>query len=262
LNGIHTLNVVQLKVVSDDRRERSREEKRRRFLDAASRVIDRDGLGGLTIKAVAEQLDCAVGTIYTYFSSKAALVAALQAEAVATLLGSYRSARETWDQALEDEALEDDLEVLVRLQAFGAFFCAASVVFGDEFELQRLLLTERPPGVSPPELREAMPVVVRLAQVPRELLDQAVAAEVVEDGDNLERVVRWLASLDGVLLLDNLSGVDRHLFRAQHHGRALTADLLTGWGADRADVEVAASHVDRLAALGPLAPPPTGPGFD
>ncbi len=89
-----------------------------------------------------------------------------------------------------------------------------------------------------------------------------MAAHVIEGGDNLERVVRWLAAIDGVLLLDGLHGVDRYLFRAQHHGRALTADLLTGWGADRADVEVAVSYVDKLAALGPLAPPPTGPGFD
>ena len=254
--------MVQLKVVSDNRRDRAREEKRRRFLSAASRVIDREGLAGLTMQAVADQLDCAVGTIYTYFSSKAALVAALQEDAVHTLLASYRTAREVWDPALDDEELADDLRGLVQLQAFGAFFCAAAVVFGDEFELQRLLLTERPPGVSPDELRQTMPVVVRLAEVPRALLDEGVAGGMLDDGDNLERVVRWLAALDGVLLLDGLSGVDRHLFRAQHHGRALTADLLTGWGADRADVEVAASHVDRLAALGPLAPPPTGPGFE
>jgi AcrR family transcriptional regulator len=256
------LNVVQLTVVSDDRRERNRSEKRDRFLAAASRVIGERGLDGLTMQSVADQLDCAVGTIYTYFSSKADLVAALEGEAVGTLVASYRTARETWDAALEEEELDDDLSVLVHLQAYGAFFCAASVVFGDEFELQRLLLTQRPPGVSSDELRQTMPVVVRLVQVPRQLLDQAVDAEVLEAGDNLERCVRWLAALDGVLLLDGLSGVDRHLFRAQHHGRALTADLLTGWGAERVDVEVAASHVDRLAALGPLAPPPSGPGFD
>ena len=59
-----------------------------------------------------------------------------------------------------------------------------------------------------------------------------------------------------MLLVDNLAALDRHLFRAQHLGRALTADLLVGWGADRADVEVAASHVERLTALGPMAPPP------
>jgi AcrR family transcriptional regulator len=258
------LNVVQLTVVSDDRRERARAEKRQRFLVAASRVIDRDGLTGLTMQAVADQLDCAVGTIYTYFSSKAALVAALQEDAVHTLVASYRSAREVWDEALGEPGPDGDgLEAdLVHLQAYGAFFCAASVVFRDEFELQRMLLTERPPGVSPHELRQTMPVVLRLAEVPQGLLDAGVAAGTLDDGDNLERVVRWLAALDGVLLLDGLSSVDRHLFRAQHHGRALTADLLTGWGADRADVEVAASHVDRLAALGPLAPPPSGPGFD
>jgi AcrR family transcriptional regulator len=262
LNGVHNLNVVHLTVVSDDRRERARSEKRDRFLGAASRVVGERGLEGLTMQAVADQLDCAVGTIYGYFPSKAALLAALQEEAVTTLMASYRTGRETWDEALDDEGLEAELRVLVEIQAFGAFFCAASVVLGDEFELQRLLLTQRPPGMAPEELRPTMSVVVRLAEVPRGLLDAAVAAGVLEAGDNLERVVRWLASLDGVLLLDHLGGVDRHLFRAQHHGRALTADLLTGWGADRADVEVAASHIDRLVALGPLAPPPSGPGFD
>ena len=84
----------------------------------------------------------------------------------------------------------------------------------------------------------------------------AVEAGVLDPGDPLERALRWLAALNGVLLLDNLAPLDRHLFRAPHLARALTADLLVGWGASRADVEVAASHVERLAALGPMAPPP------
>jgi AcrR family transcriptional regulator len=254
--------MVHLAPVPDDRRERARDEKRRRLLAGAGRVIDEHGLAGLTMQAVAEQLDCAVGTIYTYFRSKAALLAALQAQAVTTLGASYATAHETWEPLLEAEDLDDGLRTLVDLQAYAAFFCAASVVFADEFELQRRLLTSRPPGVAPEELRESMPVIRQLAEVPGQLVDAAVAAGVIEPVETLERVVRWLAALDGVLLLDSLDAVDRHLFRAQHHGRVLTADLLTGWGADRADVEVAASQVDRLAALGPLAPPPTGPGFD
>ena len=44
---VHTLNVVQLsRACPDDRRERTRDKKRRRYLDAAGRIIDRDGLGG------------------------------------------------------------------------------------------------------------------------------------------------------------------------------------------------------------------------
>jgi len=79
---------------------------------------------------------------------------------------------------------------------------------------------------------------------------------VLRPGNDAERVVRWLAALNGVLLIDNLGPLDRHLFRAQHLARALTADLLVGWGAARPDVEVAASQVERLTALGPMAPPP------
>jgi hypothetical protein len=94
-----------------------------------------------------------------------------------------------------------------------------------------------------------------------EMLDAAVEIQALEPADNLERVVLWLTALNGVLLVDNLAGLDRHLFRAPHLARMLTWDLLTGWGADRADVEIAASHVEKLAARGPLAPPPDGPGY-
>lgn len=245
----------------DDRRERAREQRRARVLAAAGRLIDRDGLTGITMQALADELDCAVGTIYGSFPSKAALLAALQQRAVDTLFASYRTARDGWEVALEDDELDPELTVLVHLAAFGAFFAAASVVFADEFALQRALLGERSDVTSRAEVHEAMPVLLRLLEAPRALLDRGVELEVLTAGDDLERALRWIAALDGVLLLDALAPVDRHLFRAHHHARALTADLLVGWGAERSDVEVAASHVDRLAALGPLAPPPEGPGF-
>jgi AcrR family transcriptional regulator len=256
------LNVVQLSVVSDDRRERVREKKRQRFLTAAGRVIDERGLEGLTMQAVADDLDCAVGTIYTYFASKAELLAALEREAVETLVASYRTARELWDDEVADDDVEPALLALVHLQAFGAFVCAAGMVFADEFTLQRSLLTERPSGTSAEDLQAPMGVLGRWFEVPSQLLDDAVVHAALAPGNSRERVVRWLAALNGVLLLDRLTTLDRHLFRASHHGRALTADLLVGWGADRPDVDVAGSYLDRFSGLGPLAPPPTGPGFD
>jgi len=259
---VHTLNMVHLRVVADDRRERAREEKRQRYLAAAMRILEREGLAGITMQALADELDCAVGTVYTYFPSKAALVAALQQRAIDALYASYRTGREAWDDVLAADDLEPGLAVLVQLVAFGGFFAAASVVLADEFTLQRGLLTERPVASSREEVRRAMPVLLRLLEVPRGLLDEATALGVLEPGDQLERALRWVAALDGVLLLDALAPIDRHLFRAQHHARCLTGDLLVGWGADRADVETAGSHVDRLAALGPLAPPPSGPGWD
>ncbi len=253
---IHTLNMVQLSVVPDDRRERTRDKKRRRFLDAASRIIDRDGLRGVTMQAVADELDCAIGTIYTYFPSKAALLAALQQQAVDTLRASYLTARHGWDAFIAAEVIDADLVHLVQLEAFGAFFVSASVVFADEFDLQRSLMTEPVTIDELDETRRALPVLHRLFAEPVALLGAAGEAGVIRPGHDAERVVRWLAALNGVLLIDNLGPLDRHLFRAQHLARALTADLLVGWGASRPDVEVAASQVERLTALGPMAPPP------
>jgi AcrR family transcriptional regulator len=251
--------MVQLRVVPDDRRQRSRDKKRRRFIDAAGRIIDRDGLRGVTMAAVADELDCAVGTIYTYFPSKAALLAALQQQAVDTLRASYLTARHGWDAFLETESIDDDLVHLVQLQAFGGFFIAASVVLADEFHLQRLLLSEPVAADEVDETKRALPVLHRLFAEPVALLEAATEAGALTASDQRERVVRWLAALNGVLLVDNLGPLDRHLFRAQHLARALTADLLVGWGASRADVEVAASHVERLSALGPMAPWPDSP---
>lgn len=261
MNLVQNVNVVHLVSVPDQRRDRRQHQRRELLLAAARRVLDRDGLDGLTIKAVADECDTSVGTIYNSFPSKAALVAALQAHAVDALRASFTNAQPTWTAYLDDEALEDDLRALVPLCAFGGFWAAASVVLADEFSLQRALLGARVDLRSKDEVRDALTVAHRLLEQPRALLDRAVELELLEPHDNLERALVWVAALNGVLLLEHLSPVDRHLFRASHLATSLTLDLLTGWGADRADVEVAASHVPRLAALGPLAPRPDGPGY-
>lgn len=259
MNVVHTLNVVHLKVVPDDRRERARQAKRQRILGAAGAVIDREGLAGVTMQAVADELDCAVGTLYTAFASKADLLAALQAEAVDTLGASYRTARAAWDEQLAGEDLEPELVALVELAAYGGFVIAAGVVYPDEMALVRALLGEAPP-TAPPLDREAgralLPVLHRLLDPAVERLGAAVEAGGVRPGDDVTRALVWLAALLGALRLDRLAPADRHLFRAGALARSLTEDLLVGWGADRDEVEVAATWVERLSARTPLAPPP------
>lgn len=251
---------THLSVVPDDRRERARRARQRRILAAADALIAEEGLAGVTMQRVADRLDCAVGTLYLYFPSKSALVAALQGEAIETLRTSYEAARHGWDEYLADAGLEADLASLVLLAAFGGHWVAASVVFADEFHLQRALLADKVDFAATEAVRDVLPVLGRLLDHPAGLLAAAAASGVLTPEDPQARALRWIAALNGVLLLDHLAPVDRHLFRAQHLARMLTHDLLTGWGADRADVEVAAAHVERLAALAPLAPPPEPPG--
>ncbi len=268
LNVVHTLNVVQnrkrphLHVVPDDRRERARAKRRRAILQAADDLIAEGGLRGVTMQAVADRLDCAVGTLYLYFPSKAALVAGLQGEAIDTLRASFDTARPTWEAYLEESGLEPDLCSLVRLVGYGAHWVAASVVFRDEFHLQRALLSEPVTIEAEAQVRDVLPVLQRLLGQPMDLVRGAMDTGVLRPADAQAQALLWLAALNGVLLVDALAPVDRHLFRASYLAKTLTRDLLVGWGADLEDIEVATVHVDRLASLGPLAPPPAGPGYE
>ncbi len=211
------------------------------------------------MQAVADELDCAVGTLYTAFESKAALLSALQAEAVATLEASYRSARIGWEEHLDAGDLEEDLIVLVELLAYGGFLAAAGVVFPDEIALVRALLGEAAPTASPIDRssgRELLPVVHRLLDPPASRIDEAVAYGVLTADETEVRALRWVTGSLGVLRLERLAPIDRHLFRAPALARSLTEDILVGWGAVRENVEVASTWVERLGARGPLAPPP------
>lgn len=255
------MKVVHLKAVPDDRRDRARERKREQILDAAESVLASEGLSGLTMAALAEQLDCAIGTLYLYFASKDDLLGALEERAVKTLEASFATAARRWEPELADDELPDDLAALVRLVAFDAFWSAAAVVFADEITLVRDLLATRPPVVSRDERQEIAKRVDALLAIPAELLQIAVDADAIEPGDGRERALRWVAALNGILAVDNLAPVDRRLFRGPHLARQASLDMLVGWGADRGEVEVADTHVDRLAASGPMAPPPELAGF-
>ena len=82
------------------RRARNRAARHDQLMAAATDIVTNDGLHGLTMKAVAERVGCAVGTIYTYFNSKSALLSALQVSAIQTLMDSYHEAAEIWEETL------------------------------------------------------------------------------------------------------------------------------------------------------------------
>src|SRR6476661_1943441 len=128
------------------RRARNRIARHDQLLRSASEITNEVGLDGLTMQAVADRVDCAVGTIYTYFESKSALIAALQISAIQTLLGTYHASAARWDEALEDT--DEAVAALVHLIAFGRLFVAGPDVHPREFELLQMLITSRERVVS------------------------------------------------------------------------------------------------------------------
>jgi AcrR family transcriptional regulator len=237
-----------MNVVQDTRRDRRHDARRAQFLAAARAVAEQDGLDALTIKGLARRLDCAVGTMYTYFPSKGALLAALQADAIERLAAVYDGAADRLESQVD--GLDPDGRALARLVAFGRFIIVAERRMPEEFHLQQQLLAQA--GLADDDhVDEVIPVAFALLARPQALIEDGVARGVLQPGEPFDRTVSWVAAVNGVMTLAGIQHPGAGLFDTGLLADRLTLDLLVGWGADRALLATAAAHVplDRLEEL-------------
>jgi AcrR family transcriptional regulator len=235
------------------RRARNRLERHGAFLATAKRIVAAEGLEALTMQRLAAEVDCAVGTAYTYFPSKSALVAQVQADAIERLTASYLLFR----ARLAGQALDGvtaPVAGLAEIVGFARFWVATFDTFPEEAKLLQLLMSEPPrPVIADEDVGRVVPSALRLLGLAAEALGRAVELGALREGDALDRAVRLAAATNGVLLLDQLGRVDAELFRGARHAAALVAELLAAWGATPGDLAAAEARVESLARLGPLA---------
>jgi len=244
-----------LPMVADGRRARNRLERHGAFLATAKRIVAEEGLEALTMQRLAADVGCAVGTAYTYFPSKSALVAQIQADAIERLTASYLLFRER----LQAEALDGApaaVAELAEIVGFARFWVATLDTFPEEARLLQLLMAEPPhPVIADDDVGRVVPSALALLQLAADALAAADAAGALGAGDPLDRAVRLAAALNGVLLLDRLARVDTGLFDGARHAAALVGELLVAWDAAPDAVAAAGERVDALARTGPMAPP-------
>lgn len=248
-----------------DRRTRKRLARRDHLLDLAADLVERDGIEGLTMAALADAADYATASLYTYFASRSALLAALQQRALRTLGRVAEEHVAAWDEALAsvDGPVTDEVAALARLWAFSDLFLAAPDRYPHEFRLQQRLLVT-PNGEDTEDAATVVPAAMGVLDVPRRLLAAAVEAGVLVEhpqvldplGQPLDgalvRTLAWVVALNGALLTDGLTtGLPA---TGAAIGRELTASLLVGWGADPAHLTTARDLAHGWASRAPEEP--------
>ena len=255
--------------VTSGRRAQNRVARNNDLLGAATEIIVRDGLEGLTMQAVADSVGCAVGTIYTYFDSKSALLSALQVAAIQTLIATFGSSSESWETAISQADLEPDAAALIRLVAIGQLFIAAGDVHEHEFDLLQMLIST-PKDLTSDQDREAViPLALGLLDTVRVLIDQAILAGALtlsSSDSAVNRAVRWAGGLNGALLVSNVGIDDQRKVASLFDGNVLALrladDLLLGWGASQTNLESAHRFVDHLIATDQLIAQPADSVID
>ena len=210
---------------------RSRADRRDAFLEAARQLIEEHGIDALTVKSVADRVDAAVGTLYTYFPSKGALIAALQVAAIERLGAAYTQAADDLDSELAAWGVDVDTAALTRLVAVGRSLIAVVEVLPEEFRLQQRLLNDRA-DYDDRDVALVVPVAYAVLARPERLLRDAVALGVLEAGDSFDRTITWVAGINGVLTLGSLAASAVAGFAPASLADMLHLAQLRGWGAD------------------------------
>ena len=239
------------------RRARNRLERERAYLAAAMDIAGRDGLRSLTMQRLADEVDAAVGTVYTYFPAKGALVAELQREAIERLTESYHLIRDRSDAELAGWS-DRVAASLAQLAVFGRFWVASVDTFPQEAAFLHALISESEQMVPPEEHHRVLPAAMTLLDEARAAVAAGVevgAVPAIASDDPMDVVIRWAAALTGTLLTSNMAPLNPKAFDGRRLARLLQHDLLLGWGADPARLAQAEQHVADLEAEGPLAPP-------
>lgn len=220
--------------------------KRRAFLDEAARLVEEAGLDALTIKALAGRVGCSVGALYRHFQSKESLIAAMQGEAIRTLIDAYDDTQPALDELLAP--LTSEAAALGRLVGFGAMVAAAGDILPAEFGLQQRLLSTPQLAVDPSEAAAVVPLATSMMLRPAALIDAAEAGGWLDPAPSFPRAVRWVAALGGVLQLRRIDHPDAPMIDVDGLARDLSLELLLGWGAERAALTEAAEVVSTSIA--------------
>ncbi len=241
--------------VPTGRRARNRLVRSRRYLRAALHIATDEGLDALTMQRLADSVDAAVGTVYSYFPSKGALVAEVQREAIDRLATSALLLRTDSDRLAADQGLTGADLAAFRLIAFGRWFCASAVTFPEEIRLMQSLMGEWRSHVPMDEVHRVLPAAMALLDQARACIDAAEQHGAVTPGDSMARVVTLAAAVGGVLQVSKLDEIDAELFDGVTLAEQLCVDLLRGWGVSEERLDRSNELLDTLAGDGRLAPP-------
>ncbi len=228
-------------------RERRRAETRERFVDVAERLLIEEGPEALTMQRLAKELGYAVGAAYRYFSSKDAVLSAVQGRFVATVHRDLRTGQERVDATLARSRVDDATAALLRLVVLSQDYASLPTRRPAVYLLIcRVLGDPRPLAETELAQEHMLPPVLELLTMVSDLFAAAQAVGALAPGPADRRAVVLWGTLHGVTQLQKLERFGVKAFAHTELSASTALTLLTGWGADPKQLEKARKRAKRL----------------
>lgn len=196
------------------------------ILDAATAVLEAEGLDGLTLGRVAAALQLVPGALYRYYDSKDALLAGLQRRAVGQIGAVIEAAL-----AALPASRSEPVACVSRLLAIARAYAMLPATASRAWHLVSLMLAEPRPLLSAPEAARTAPLLSTMLLTARGSLERAAELEVLAKGDASERTLAFWGAVHGAAALSKLRVWAPQLPESAAVGLAAATALLRGWGA-------------------------------
>lgn len=238
-----------------------RAQRRQAVLDLALEVVTADGHDALTMQRLADQLECGIASLYRLFPSKDALIAELLLQSLQTVQTSWSLGRAATARAVAARRLRRRDAALANAVAAAWFWVVADDVYPSEIDLARRLFVDRRIVVPTEQAIQVLPAALAMLNDGRTVIDAAVEAGALEEGNGIERGITLIASLTGVVLTGKFGRWDASLFDARHLAAAALRDTFRGWGATLGPLDRAIRLAQALGAeqLAPRVPERSDP---
>lgn len=212
---------------------RKRQQRLEQILATALEMILQEGLEHLTMQKLAERLDYAVGALYRYFSSKDALLAALQRQVLQELtdllLSAWHWGEQHWQQ------LPSPQRALLQIELAASVYSQLRQLAPRRFLLLHEMIVAPQPLLSVAEGLKGLQVALPLLQHISGLFSQASEQQALSSGQPQSRAILLWAGLQGLVPMQKLS---RYLPGSQQAlQQELLQTLLLGWGASPSELQ-------------------------
>ena len=204
-----------------ERVARKRELKSEAVLDAATAVLEAEGLDGLTLGRVAGEMDLVPAALYRYYDSKDALLAGLQRRAVAEI-----------GEVIQQALVKAPAGELARLLTIAEAYATLPQKAPQAWHLVSLMLAEPKPLLSAEQAARTAPLLGALVLEVCDTLERAAAAKLISKGDVPERMLAFWAAIHGAAALVKFRLWVPQMADSRTIALDAVSALLRGWGAD------------------------------
>ncbi|MEO1271289.1 MAG: TetR/AcrR family transcriptional regulator [Myxococcota bacterium] len=233
-------------------RMRRREARIESILDASMQILTREGLNGLTIQQLADELDYTPGAFYRYFPSKDAILVELQRRTLNELHDTFKALWRRCEQLSQEQNVSGTEAALLPILATARLYRELPALKPTHFGLIQLAVSEPRQIVQDDEIGPLVSTVMSLLGDVARLIATASTQGALSPSEvsPAQRAVALWSALHGAMLMRKFGRFDEAIFDPKHLGQDVCHSLLIGWGAEPIWVDEARALLGHLEEEG------------